>query len=51
MDLTSEHEELRRSAIKFVETEINPHADEWEENEMFPAHELLKNYVIRVFWE
>ena len=42
MDLTSEHEELKRSAIKFVETEINPHADEWEENEMFPAHELFK---------
>ena len=42
MDLTSEHEELRRSALKFVETEINPFVDEWEENEIFPASELFK---------
>ena len=42
MELTSEHEELRRSALKFVETEINPFVDEWEENEIFPAGELFK---------
>ena len=51
MDLTSEHEELRRSALKFVETEINPFVDEWEENEIFPASELFKSLVIRVFLE
>jgi len=42
MELTSEHEELRRSTLKFVETEINPYVDEWEENEIFPAGELFK---------
>ena len=42
MELTSEHEELKRSALKFVEDEINPYVDEWEENEIFPAHELFK---------
>ena len=42
MELTTEHEELKRSALKFVEDEINPHVDEWEENEIFPAHELFK---------
>ena len=42
MELTAEHEELRRSALKFVETEINPFANEWEENEIFPAGELFK---------
>ena len=42
MELTAEHEELRRSALKFVETEINPLANEWEENEIFPAGELFK---------
>tara|TARA_B100000929_G_scaffold86136_1_gene67333 strand:- start:706 stop:1881 length:1176 start_codon:yes stop_codon:yes gene_type:complete len=42
MELTAEHEELRRSALKFVETEINPLANEWEENEIFPASELFK---------
>ena len=42
MELTTEHEELKRSALKFVEDEINPYVDEWEENETFPAHELFK---------
>ena len=41
MELTSEHEELKRSAIKFVDTEINPYVDQWEEDEIFPAHEVL----------
>ena len=42
MELTTDHEELKRSALKFVEDEINPYVDEWEENEIFPAHELFK---------
>ena len=42
MELTTEHEELKRSAIKFVETEINPYVDQWEEDEIFPAHEVFK---------
>ena len=39
---TQEHEEIRRTTRKIVETEINPHVDKWEENEIFPAHELFK---------
>jgi citronellyl-CoA dehydrogenase len=39
---TQEHQELQRSVKKFVETEINPHVDEWEAAEIFPAHELFK---------
>ena len=27
MELTTEHEELKRSALKFVEDEINPYVD------------------------
>ena len=42
MELTSQHEELKRSAIKFVDTEINPYVDQWEEDEIFPAHEVFK---------
>ena len=51
MELTTEHEELKRSAIKFVETEINPYVDQWEEDEIFPAHEVFKKLVTRVFLE
>jgi len=42
MLLTREHEELRRTVAKFVETEINPNCDAWEEAEEFPSHELFK---------
>ena len=42
MQFTSEHNELRRTVRKFIDSEINPYADEWEEREQFPSHELFK---------
>lgn len=42
MQFTHEHEELKRSLKKFIDQEINPHVDEWEAAEMFPAHEIFK---------
>ena len=42
MIFTQEHEELRRSLRKFVQSEIDPYADAWEEAGIFPAHELFK---------
>jgi citronellyl-CoA dehydrogenase len=39
---TEQHRELMRSVTKFVETEIDPHAEEWEAAGMLPAHELFK---------
>ena len=42
MRLTHEHDELRRTVRRFIETEINPHVDEWEAAEIFPAHAVFK---------
>jgi citronellyl-CoA dehydrogenase len=42
MQFTQEHEELKRTVERFVENEINPHVDEWEEAGIFPAHQLFK---------
>src|SRR5215469_13398518 len=42
MQFTQEHEMFRESVRRFVEQEINPHVDEWEEAGIFPAHELFK---------
>lgn len=42
MKFTQEHDELRRTARNFVEKEINPHVEAWEEAGIFPAHELFK---------
>jgi citronellyl-CoA dehydrogenase len=42
MKFTPEHEELRRSLKKLIDTEINPYVDQWEAAGIFPAHELFK---------
>jgi citronellyl-CoA dehydrogenase len=42
MQLTAEHDQLRSTLKKFIDAEINPHVDKWEEAEIFPAHEVFK---------
>ncbi len=42
MLLTEEHEAIRRTIRRFIGEEINPHVDEWEEAEIFPAHEVFR---------
>jgi len=42
MQFTSEHNELRRTVRKFIDSEINPYTDEWEDREQFPSHDLFK---------
>ena len=42
MQLTHEHEELKRNLKRFIDDEINPHVDEWAAAEIFPAHEVFK---------
>ena len=42
MILTEEHQKLRDTEAQFVDKEINPHADAWEAEGIFPAHELFK---------
>lgn len=42
MHFTHEHDELRRTVARFVEQELNPHVDEWEDAGIFPAHEVFR---------
>jgi citronellyl-CoA dehydrogenase len=42
MKFTSEHEMFRQSVRRFVEQELNPHVDEWEDAGIWPAHEVLR---------
>ena len=42
MLFTDEHRQIRQTVAKFIENEINPHVDQWEEAEQFPSHELFK---------
>jgi citronellyl-CoA dehydrogenase len=39
---TKDHEMVRRAVRDFVNKEINPHMDEWEEKGKAPLHELFK---------
>ena len=42
MQYTHEHREIQNTLKRFIESEINPHVDEWEAAEIFPAHEVFK---------
>ena len=42
MQITEEHRLLQESLLQLIEEEINPHVDEWEEAQAFPAHEVFK---------
>ncbi len=44
MIYTEQHRELMRSVSKFVQSEVDPHCDEWEKEGIFPAHELFKKF-------
>jgi citronellyl-CoA dehydrogenase len=41
VQFTEEHHAFRKMVRDVVEREIAPHADEWEQAGMFPAHELF----------
>lgn len=42
MILTEQHEAIRTTIAQFIDKEINPYADQWEEEGIFPAHEVFK---------
>ena len=42
MLFTDEHRAIQDALRKFIDSEINPHVDEWEKAEIFPAHEVFK---------
>lgn len=42
MNYSHEHLEIQKTLERFIKEEINPHVDEWEAAEIFPAHEVFK---------
>ncbi|MCL4775228.1 MAG: acyl-CoA dehydrogenase family protein [Burkholderiaceae bacterium] len=42
MIYTEQHLQLQDSLRRFLDTEVNPHVDEWEAAGTFPAHELFR---------
>lgn len=39
---TAQHDALRDTLRKIIERDINPHVDEWEQEEDFPSHKIFK---------
>ncbi|MEZ7860087.1 MAG: acyl-CoA dehydrogenase family protein, partial [Porticoccaceae bacterium] len=42
MIFTPEHEAIRATVAQFIDKEINPYCDQWEEAGIFPAHKVFK---------
>ncbi|AOJ06113.1 acyl-CoA dehydrogenase family protein [Burkholderia mayonis] len=42
MHFTEEHAAIARTVKRFIEQEVNPYVDEWEEAGIFPAHDVFK---------
>jgi citronellyl-CoA dehydrogenase len=40
--LTPEHTALRDTAKRFIAEQVNPYVDQWEADEIFPAHQVFK---------
>jgi len=43
MQFTHEHEQIRDTLKRYIDEHINPHVDEWEAAEIFPAHRVFKD--------
>jgi citronellyl-CoA dehydrogenase len=42
MQFTEQHDAIRAVIAQFIDKEINPHAGQWEQDGIFPAHELFR---------
>ena len=42
MQFTHEHEQIRSTIKRWIAEKVNPHVDEWERAEIFPAHDLFR---------
>ncbi|HXE20843.1 MAG TPA: acyl-CoA dehydrogenase family protein [Rhodoferax sp.] len=42
MQLTPEHEQIKDTLKRYIAEHINPHVEEWEAAEIFPAHQVFK---------
>lgn len=40
--LTHEHEQIRSTVLRWIADEVNPHVEEWERQQVFPAHQVFR---------
>jgi citronellyl-CoA dehydrogenase len=44
MHLTHEHRELERTTRRIIAEHLDPYLDEWEAEQIFPAHRVMKAF-------
>ena len=42
MRFTEEHAAIRNTVAQYIDNEINPYCDQWEQDGIFPAHDLFR---------
>jgi citronellyl-CoA dehydrogenase len=42
MEYSHEHLEIQKTLKRFIEEKINPNVEQWEDDEIYPAHEIFK---------
>lgn len=42
MQFTHDHQQIQDTLKRYIDEHINPHVDEWEAAEIFPAHKVFK---------
>ena len=51
MQFNNEHKALATTVSEFIDNEINPNVDKWENDGIFPAQELFKkNGSLKSTW-
>lgn len=45
MQITHEHREMQRTTLKLIEEVIHPDLDQWEKDQIFPAHAVMKEFA------
>ena len=45
MKITHEHREMQRTTLKLIEEVIHPDLDQWEKEQIFPAHTVMKAFA------
>ncbi len=45
MQLSHEHHEMQRTTVRLIEDHIHPDLDEWEKDQIFPAHHVMKKFA------
>jgi len=45
MQFSSAHRQLKKTTLKVIEDHVHPYIEDWEKEQMFPAHKVMKQFA------